>query len=195
MRKNRNVERRTILKAAGASAADAGAGRDDGVRWGQRRFRGRDGDTPLRVVGWRDRATIAIKKTIALFEKKYPKIKVKTEFRTTRRSGRSSRPRPPAEIRRTYSRMRSASFASTTSEAFCWISSRRRRRESEPGQLPQRRLANGQVDGKQLGIPVGANTMALVIDLKVFKKAGVEAEDGLDLGRVLRRRCRRSRTS
>ncbi len=39
-------------------------------------------------------------------------------------------------------------------------------------------LANGQVDGKQIGIPVGANTMALVIDLKAFQKAGVEAKFG-----------------
>ena len=35
-------------------------------------------------------------------------------------------------------------------------------------------LANGQVDGKQIGIPVGANAMALVIDLNAFKKAGVK---------------------
>ncbi|MCZ9336771.1 extracellular solute-binding protein, partial [Streptomyces sp. TRM76130] len=30
----------------------------------------------------------------------------------------------------------------------------------------------------QVGIPVGANTMALVIDLKVFEKAGVEPKQG-----------------
>jgi multiple sugar transport system substrate-binding protein len=36
----------------------------------------------------------------------------------------------------------------------------------------------GEVDGKQLGIPVGSNTMALVIDKKVFQKAGVEPHTG-----------------
>jgi multiple sugar transport system substrate-binding protein len=39
-------------------------------------------------------------------------------------------------------------------------------------------LTAGQADGKQLGVPVGANTMALVIDLKAFKKAGGEAKFG-----------------
>ncbi len=36
----------------------------------------------------------------------------------------------------------------------------------------------GEVDGKQLGIPVGSNTMALVIDKKVWQKAGVEPHSG-----------------
>ncbi len=34
------------------------------------------------------------------------------------------------------------------------------------------------MDGKQLGIPVGSNTMSLVIDEKVFEKAGVKPKQG-----------------
>ncbi len=36
----------------------------------------------------------------------------------------------------------------------------------------------GRVDGRQLGVPVGSNTMALVVDQKLFRAAGVTPEPG-----------------
>jgi multiple sugar transport system substrate-binding protein len=36
----------------------------------------------------------------------------------------------------------------------------------------------GEVDGKLLGVPVGSNTMSLVIDQEVFDKAGIQPKQG-----------------
>ena len=76
----RNLERRTTLKAAGTSvaalglAATAGCGGESGSG---------NGTVTIRYSWWgaEERAK-KINQTIALFEKKYPKIKVKTDFQT-----------------------------------------------------------------------------------------------------------------
>jgi multiple sugar transport system substrate-binding protein len=72
------VERRTVLKAAGASAAALGLGALAGC--GGNSGSG-DGTVTIRYSWWgaEERAK-KINRTVALFEKKYPKIKVKTDF-------------------------------------------------------------------------------------------------------------------
>jgi multiple sugar transport system substrate-binding protein len=75
---SRNVERRTILKVAGASAAAVGLGATTAC--GGDSGSG-DGTVTLRYAWWGgEPRTIAIKTTIALFEKKYRKIKINPEF-------------------------------------------------------------------------------------------------------------------
>jgi multiple sugar transport system substrate-binding protein len=57
------------------------------------------------------------------------------------------------------------------------------RTQADAGNLSLKSFRNGvltvgQVEKKQLGIPVGANTMSLVVDLKVFEKAGITPKMG-----------------
>lgn len=193
MPRNGNVERRTILKAAGASAAalglatTTGCGGDSGAG---------DGSVTLRYAWWGgEPRTIAIKKTIALFEKKYPKIKIKPEFTDyaaywekfqTQASGGN----PPDVFQNAVGFLRKYDKRGVLMDL---------KTQADAGNLDLENfrngvLANGQVDGKQIGIPVGANTMALVIDLKAFEKAGVEASSA-GPGTSTSPRCRRSRTS
>ncbi|MET9971310.1 extracellular solute-binding protein [Streptomyces sp. NPDC006356] len=174
---SRNVERRTILKAAGASAAVVGLGATTAC--GGDSGSG-DGTVTLRYAWWGgEPRTIAIKKTIALFEKKYPKIKIKPEFTDyeafwekfqTQASGGN----PPDVFQNAVGFLRKYDKRGVLMDL---------KTQADAGNLSLDNfrngvLANGQVDGKQIGIPVGANTMALVIDLKAFKKAGVEAKMG-----------------
>ncbi len=134
----------------------------------------------LRYAWWGgEPRTIAIKKTIALFEKKDPKIKIKPEFTDyqafwekfqTQASGGN----PPDVFQNAVGFLRKYDKRGVLLDL---------KTQADSGNLSLDNfrngvLANGQVDGKQLGIPVGANTMALVIDLKAFKKAGVEAKFG-----------------
>jgi hypothetical protein len=59
----------------------AGAGRGGRMR-GRQRHGGRpDGDDPLLATGCR-RAAEKIDQSVVLFEKKYPKLKVKTDFQS-----------------------------------------------------------------------------------------------------------------
>jgi len=75
----RNVERRTILKAAGAGAATLGLAATTGC--GGNNGTSADGTVTIRYSWWgADERAKKINQTIKLFEKKYPKIKVKTDF-------------------------------------------------------------------------------------------------------------------
>ncbi len=117
---NRNVDRRTILKAAGATAATIGlasttaCGGDGGAS--------ADGTVTIRYAWWgaEDRAE-RINKTIALFEKKYPKIKVKTDFQPYTDFWKKFNTQASGGIRRTCSRMRLDSCANTTRRMCCSI--------------------------------------------------------------------------
>ncbi|MFE0728909.1 ABC transporter substrate-binding protein [Streptomyces antibioticus] len=174
---SRHVERRTILKAAGAAAATlglaatTGCGGDGGSG---------DGAVTLRYAWWGgEPRAIAIKKTIALFEKKHPKIRIKPEFTDyeafwekfqTQASGGN----PPDVFQNTVGFLRKYDKRGVLMDL---------KGQADAGNLSLENfrngvLANGQVDGKQIGIPVGANTMALVIDLNAFQKAGVTPEFG-----------------
>ncbi|MET9133842.1 ABC transporter substrate-binding protein [Streptomyces antibioticus] len=174
---SRHVERRTILKAVGAAAATlglattTGCGGDGGSG---------DGAVTLRYAWWGgEPRAIAIKKTIALFEKKHPKIRIKPEFTDyeafwekfqTQASGGN----PPDVFQNAVGFLRKYDKRGVLMDL---------KGQADAGNLSLENfrngvLANGQVDGKQIGIPVGANTMALVIDLKAFQKAGVTPEFG-----------------
>ncbi|MFF2215838.1 ABC transporter substrate-binding protein [Streptomyces antibioticus] len=174
---SRHVERRTILKAAGAAAATlglaatTGCGGDGGSG---------DGMVTLRYAWWGgEPRAIAIKKTIALFEKKHPKIRIKPEFTDyeafwekfqTQASGGN----PPDVFQNAVGFLRKYDKRGVLMDL---------KGQADAGNLSLENfrngvLANGQVDGKQIGIPVGANTMALVIDLKAFQKAGVTPQFG-----------------
>ncbi|MEU3957541.1 substrate-binding domain-containing protein, partial [Streptomyces achromogenes] len=76
----RNLDRRTILKAAGASAATLGLAATTGCGGGSGSG---NGTVTIRYSWWgaEERAK-KINQSIALFEQKYPKIKVKTDFQT-----------------------------------------------------------------------------------------------------------------
>ncbi|MFJ3305573.1 ABC transporter substrate-binding protein [Streptomyces sp. NPDC086549] len=174
---SRNVERRTILRAAGASAAalglaaTAGCGGDSGSG---------SGTVTIRYSWWgaEERAK-RINQTISLFEKKYPKIKVKTDFQTyqsfwekfqTQAAGGN----PPDVFQNAVGFLRKYDKRGILLDLKSQV---------DAGNLSLDHFRAGvtevgEVDGKQLGVPVGSNTMALVIDKKVFEKAGVDPRSG-----------------
>ncbi|MEV6172147.1 extracellular solute-binding protein [Streptomyces sp. NPDC051954] len=175
---SRNVERRTILKAAGATAvtlglaATTGCGGDGGTS--------SDGTVTIRYAWWgaEDRAQ-RINKTIALFEKKYPKIKVKTDFQpytdfwkkfNTQASGGN----PPDVFQNAIGFLRKYDAKNVLLDLKAQV---------EAGNLSMDGFRAGldtfgEIDGKLLGVPVGSNSMALVIDKPVYTKAGVTPEQG-----------------
>ncbi|MGY4928112.1 ABC transporter substrate-binding protein [Streptomyces sp. 900105755] len=174
---SRNVERRTILKAAGASAAALGLAATAGCGGGTGSG---DGTVTIRYSWWgaEERAQ-KINKTIGLFEKKYPKIKVKTDFQTyasfwekfqTQAAGGN----PPDVFQNAVTFLRKYDKRGILLDL---------KSQGQAGNLSLDHFRAGvtkvgEVDGKQLGIPVGSNTMALVIDKKVYEKAGVEPHTG-----------------
>ncbi|WP_149827236.1 ABC transporter substrate-binding protein [Streptomyces tailanensis] len=178
MQQDRNVERRTILKAAGASLAVAGLGAT-ATACGGGSGTG-DGTVTIRYAWWgaEDRAE-RIKKTIALFEKKYPKIKVKTDFQpyldfwkkfNTQASGGN----PPDVFQNAIGFLRKYDAKNVLLDLGAQV---------EAGNLSMDGFRAGlekfgEIDGKLLGVPVGSNSMALVIDKPVYTKAGVTPEQG-----------------
>ncbi|GHF83219.1 ABC transporter substrate-binding protein [Streptomyces griseosporeus] len=173
-----NIERRTILKAAGASAAalglaaTTGCGGDSGTS--------ADGTVTIRYSWWgAEERQKRISQSIRLFEKKFPKIKVKTDFQDyvafwekfqTQAAGGN----PPDVFQNAVGFLRKYDKRGILLDLKSQI---------DAGNLSTRNfregvLSVGQVDGKQLGVPVGSNTMALVIDKKIFRKAGVTPAPG-----------------
>ncbi|WP_327313851.1 extracellular solute-binding protein [Streptomyces sp. NBC_01235] len=174
---SRNVERRTILKAAGATAATlglaatTGCGGDSGSG---------DGTVTIRYAWWgaEERAK-RINQSIALFEKKYPKIKVKTDFQDyvafwekfqTQAAGGN----PPDVFQNAVAYLRKYDKRGILLDLKSQVDAGNLKLDDFRAGVTK----VGEVDGKQLGIPVGSNTMALVIDKKAFEKAGVEATPG-----------------
>lgn len=178
MQQDRNVERRTILKAAGASLAVAGLGATATACGGD--SGSGDGTVTIRYSWWgaEDRAE-RIKKSIALFEKKYPKIKVKTDFQpytdfwkkfNTQASGGN----PPDVFQNAIGFLRKYDARNVLLDLSAQV---------EAGNLSMDGFRAGlekfgEIDGKLLGVPVGSNSMALVIDKHVYTKAGVKPEQG-----------------
>ncbi|MFE7763301.1 ABC transporter substrate-binding protein [Streptomyces sp. NPDC057438] len=178
MQQNRNVERRTVLKAAGASLAVAGLGATATACGGG--SGAGDGTVTIRYAWWgaEDRAE-RIKKTIALFEKKYPKIKVKTDFQpypdfwkkfNTQASGGN----PPDVFQNAVGFLRKYDAKNVLLDLSPQV---------EAGHLSLKGFRAGlekfgEVDGKLLGVPVGSNSMALVIDKPVYAKSGIKPEQG-----------------
>ncbi|MEV5431369.1 extracellular solute-binding protein [Streptomyces sp. NPDC052701] len=173
-----NVERRTILKAAGASvatlglAATTGCGGDGGTS--------ADGTVTIRYSWWgADERAKRINESIRLFEKKYPKIKVRTDFQDyaafwekfqTQAAGGN----PPDVFQNAVGFLRKYDKRGILLDLKSQVEAGRLSLDGFRAGV----TSVGEVDGKQLGIPVGSNTMALVIDKKVFEKAGVRPENG-----------------
>ncbi|WP_053661807.1 ABC transporter substrate-binding protein [Streptomyces sp. MMG1121] len=177
MQTSRNPERRTILKAAGASAAALGLAATTGCGGGSGSG---DGTVTIRYSWWgaEERAK-KINQTIALFAKKYPKIKVKTDFQTyqsfwekfqTQAAGGN----PPDVFQNAVGFLRKYDKRGILLD----LNSQVKAGNLSLDHFREGVTKVGEVDGKQLGIPVGSNTMALVIDKKVFQKAGVEPHVG-----------------
>ncbi|MEU0676737.1 extracellular solute-binding protein [Streptomyces sp. NPDC006172] len=174
-----DVGRRTILKAAGATAATlglaatTGCGGDDGGT-------SADGTVTIRYAWWgsEDRAQ-RINKTIALFEKKYPKIKVKTDFQpytdfwkkfNTQASGGN----PPDVFQNAIGFLRKYDAKNVLLDLSEQVKAGNLAMDGFRAGLEK----FGEIDGKLLGVPVGSNSMALVIDKHVYTKAGVKPEQG-----------------
>lgn len=178
MQQNRNVERRTVLKAAGASLAVAGLGATVTACGGD--SGAGDGTVTIRYAWWgaEDRAE-RIKKSIALFEKKYPKIKVKTDFQpyldfwkkfNTQASGGN----PPDVFQNAIGFLRKYDAKNVLLDLSPQVEAGNLSLDGFRAGLEK----FGEVDGKLLGIPVGSNSMALVIDKPVYTKSGVKPEQG-----------------
>ncbi|WP_435372466.1 ABC transporter substrate-binding protein [Streptomyces ficellus] len=157
------------MAALGLTAAGCGSGSGSG-----------DGTVTIRYAWWGsdDRAK-RINQTIALFEKKHPKIKVQTDFQpyldfwkkfNTQASGGN----PPDVFQNAIGFLRKYDEKNVLLDL---------NEQVEAGNLSMDNFRAGleefgRVDGKLLGVPVGSNSMALVIDQPVFAKAGISPKPG-----------------
>ncbi|WP_030611177.1 extracellular solute-binding protein [Streptomyces sclerotialus] len=176
MRASGRVDRRSLLKITGGSVAAlgltaAGCGTGGGSA---------DGTVTIRYAWWGadDRAK-RINRSIELFEKKHPKIKVKTDFQ---------------DYVAFWEKFQTQAAGGNPPDVFqCAIAFLRKydkrgvlldlKQQADAGNLKMTGFRSGlekvgEVDGKLLGVPVGSNTMSLVIDEKVFEKAGITPKQG-----------------
>lgn len=170
------VDRRGLLRLAGGSLAAIGltaAGCGGGSGSG-------NGTVTIRYAWWGsdDRAQ-RINRTIELFEKKHPKIKVKTDFQpyldfwkkfNTQASGGN----PPDVFQNAIGFLRKYDARNVLLDLNAQAKAGNLRLDGFRAGLEK----FGEVDGKLLGVPVGSNSMALVIDKPVFEKAGVTPKMG-----------------
>ncbi|MFJ2559751.1 MULTISPECIES: ABC transporter substrate-binding protein [unclassified Streptomyces] len=171
-----SVDRRGLLKIAGGSLAAlgltaAGCGSGSGSS---------GGNVTIRYAWWgsEDRAK-RINRTISLFEEKYPKIKVKTDFQpyldfwkkfNTQASGGN----PPDVFQNAVGFLRKYDQKNVLLDLKQQVSAGNLSMDGFRAGL----ATFGEVDGKLLGVPVGSNSMALVIDEKVYEKAGIAPKPG-----------------
>ncbi|GGQ37174.1 lipoprotein [Streptomyces pseudogriseolus] len=178
MQQRKGVERRTVLKAAGVSLAVTGLGATATACGGG--SGSGDGTVTIRYAWWgaEDRAR-RINKTIDLFEKKYPKIKVKTDFQpysdfwkkfNTQASGGN----PPDVFQNAIGFLRKYDAKNVLLDLEEQVKAGNLRMEGFRAGLD----TFGEIDGKLLGVPVGSNSMALVIDKPVYARAGITPEMG-----------------
>ncbi|QGZ52266.1 MULTISPECIES: ABC transporter substrate-binding protein [Streptomyces] len=161
------------LAALGLTAAGCGSGSGSG-----------DGSVTIRYAWWGsdDRAK-RINQSIALFEKKYPKIKVKTDFQpyadfwkkfNTQASGGN----PPDVFQNAIGFLRKYDEKNVLLDLREQVKAGNLRLDGFRAGLEK----FGEIDGKLLGVPVGSNSMALVIDRKLFAKAGITPRPGWTWG-------------
>ncbi|NGN69025.1 extracellular solute-binding protein [Streptomyces sp. A7024] len=178
MATSRDVGRRSLLKAAGGSLAALGVAGTAAACGGS--GSGSGGTVTIRYAWWgaEDRAK-RINKSIALFEKKHPKIKVKTDFQpyldfwkkfNTQASGGNA----PDVFQNAIGFLRKYDARNVLLDLTAQAKAGELRTEGFRAGLEK----FGEVDGKLLGVPVGSNSMALVIDKKVHDKAGISPELG-----------------
>ncbi|MGW0823992.1 ABC transporter substrate-binding protein [Streptomyces sp. NPDC002845] len=173
-----NVERRTVLKVAGASVATVGLGATTAC--GGDSGASGDGTVTLRFSWWgADERAKRINDSIALFEEKYPKIKIKTDFQDyvsfwekfqTQAAGGN----PPDVFQNALAFLRKYDNRGILFDLKSQVDEGHLNMDGFRADLAK----VGEVDGKLLGVPVGSNTMSLVIDEKVFDKAGITPEQG-----------------
>ncbi|WP_030754432.1 ABC transporter substrate-binding protein [Streptomyces griseus] len=176
MRTHGTVDRRSLLKITGGSVAALGltaAGCGGSGSAG-------DGTVTIRYTWWGsdDRAK-RINQSIALFEKKFPKIKVKTDFQpyadfwkkfNTQASGGNT----PDVFQNAIGFLRKYDAKNVLLDLREQVEAGHLRLEGFRAGLEK----FGEVDGKLLGVPVGSNSMALVVDEAVLARAGVTPKPG-----------------
>lgn len=171
------IARRSVLKAAGASLATLGLGT---AAAGCGDSSGGDGTVTLRYAWWGadDRAE-KINQTIALFEKKHPKIRIKPDFQpyedfwkkfNTQASGGNA----PDVFQNAIGFLRKYDARNVLLDLGEQVDAG----NLDMGGFRAGLAQFGEIDGKLLGVPAGSNTLALVVDKPVFEKAGVSPEMG-----------------
>lgn len=139
-----------------------------------------DGKVTIRYSWWgaKDRAEL-IQKTVKLFEKEYPNIKVKTDFSeytdfwskfNTQAAGGNA----PDVFQNSYAFLRKYGDKNLLLDL---------NGQADAGNLSLKGFRDGlekagDIDGKLLGVPVGANTFAFFYNPDAYRKAGVTVKDG-----------------
>lgn len=160
------------LAALGVLAAGCGSSADSGSAGGK---------VTIRYSWWGDatRATM-VKKTVALFEKKYPNITIKTDYAVygdfwEKFNTQAAGGNPPDVFQN------SVTFLQEYGQDKHVLLDLTP--EVKKGNLDLKGFRNGlekagDVDGKLYGVPVGANTFGLVYNPAAFKKIGVTPKPG-----------------
>ncbi|GAB2325884.1 hypothetical protein STREPTOSP366_10900 [Streptomyces variabilis] len=178
MQQGKGVERRAVLKVAGASLAVTGLGATVTACGGG--SGSGDGTVTIRYAWWgaEDRAR-RISKTIDLFEEKHPKIKVETDFQPYTDSWKkfntqASGGNPPDVFQNAVGFLRKYDAKNVLLDLHEQVKAGHLRMEGFRAGLEK----FGEIDGKLLGVPVGSNSMALVFDKLVYARAGISPEMG-----------------
>jgi multiple sugar transport system substrate-binding protein len=139
-----------------------------------------DGKVTIRYSWWgaQDRAEL-INKTVKLFEKKYPDITVKTDFAEyadfwQKFNTQSAGGNAPDVFQNSYAFLRKY----TGKNVLLDLSPQVKAGNLDMSDFRAGLGKAGEIDGKLVGVPVGANTMALFYDVDTFKKAGVTPKFG-----------------
>lgn len=171
-RRSRVAGLRTLgagLAALGLLASGCGGGGDSA-----------NGKVTIRYSWWgaQDRADM-INKTIDLFEKEHPNIEVKTDFQEyndfwTKFNTQAAGGNPPDVFQNSHAFLRKYGQKNLLLDLNVQVKAG----NLDLSDFRQGLEKAGEVDGKLLGVPVGANTFSLVYDVKAFEEAGVTPEPG-----------------
>ncbi|WP_436846991.1 ABC transporter substrate-binding protein [Streptomyces atratus] len=141
---------------------------------------GADGKVGIRYSWWggQERAAL-INKTIALFEKKHPNIKVKTDFQDYEEfwkkfNTQASAGNAPDVFQNSVAFLRRYD----NKRVLLDLNSRVKARDLSMENFRAGLEKAGDANGMLLGVPVGGNTFALVCNPAEYKKAGVTPEKG-----------------
>lgn len=141
---------------------------------------GAGGKVEIRYSWWggQERATL-INKTIALFEKKYPDIEVKTDFQDYENfwkkfNTQASAGNAPDVFQNSVAFLRKYDDKRVLLDLHAQV---------EAGNLSMEHFRAGlekagEIDGKLVGVPVGGNTFALIYNPAEYKKIGVTPAEG-----------------
>ncbi|PGH51388.1 ABC transporter substrate-binding protein [Streptomyces sp. Ru87] len=173
MRAGRNVSmRRSAAGLLALGLLAAGCGGSGGS--------GGDGTVTIRYSWWGDasRAKL-INETVDLFEKKHPKIKVKTDFLeyadfwkkfATQSAGGGA----PDVFQNSVAFLREYGDKNVLLDLNSQVEAGKLNMEGFRAGLEKA----GEIDGKLLAVPVGGNTFSLIYNVEEFEKAGIEPEKG-----------------